>query len=185
MSRRLLVVATAPDPADELLDRLSREAGEDVEVAVVAPVSDVSFVEWAAGDETRAREEAERRAREAAEVEALAARVVDVTVGDPNPVLAVEDALRKFPADELIVVTRPKDATTWLERLALSGELERFGLPVTHLVDDDVDRAERQLAPLSPADRAVAFVLRNLVLTLAVCVGVLIAITLSLYLTAG
>ena len=92
MPHRVLVVATAPDPSDELLEYLDKYNGDDLEVAVVAPASDISLLEWMAEDEDRARREAERRAREAAEAEALAAKVVDVEVGDPDPVLAVEDA---------------------------------------------------------------------------------------------
>jgi hypothetical protein len=155
MPRRLLIVATAPDPSDELLERLGRDARGDVEVAVIAPASDVSLIEWLTGDETRAREEAQRRAIEAAEVESLAANVIDVTVGDPDPIAAVEDALRRFPADELVLVTRPKEAAMWLEKRAILGELERFGLPVTYLVDDDMgESATANVVPFPrPASR--------------------------------
>jgi hypothetical protein len=149
MSRRLLIVATAPDPSDELLDQLERDARDDLEVAVVAPASDVSLFQWLAGDDERAREAAERRAMEAAEVEALAARVTNVVVGDPDPVAAVEDALKRFPADELVLVTRPKDRATWLEKRAVSGELEQFGLPVTYLVDDDAVEAADNVVPFA------------------------------------
>jgi hypothetical protein len=139
MTRRLLVVATAPDPADELLEHL-RQQGDDVEIAIVAPESDMSFREWLADDDREARERAQERALQAAEVEALIGRVVGVHIGDPNPVLAVEDVLRTFPADELIVVTSPDDAATPFERAVLRGELDRFGLPVTYVVDDDAPR---------------------------------------------
>jgi hypothetical protein len=39
---------------------------------------------------------------------------VDTHVGDSDPLLAIEDSLRQFPADEVIVVTRPGEST-WLE----------------------------------------------------------------------
>jgi hypothetical protein len=183
MTRRLLVVATAPDPSDELLERLGEHAGGDVEVTVVAPASDVSFLEWVADDESRARREAEQRAKEAAEVEALATRVVDVEVGDPNPLRAIDDVLRRFPADELVVVTRPKESARWLERAVLSGELDRLGLPVTHLVDDDANRpAAGEPGPAGQGDRGVVgFVLGNLVLTLALAAGLVVAAAFSLY----
>jgi hypothetical protein len=182
MTRRLLVVATAPDPSDELLERLSRDAGEDVEVAVVAPASDLSVLQWLADDEDRALDEARRRAKLLAEAGAGIAKVVDARVGDPDPVTAVEDALHVFPADELVVVTRPKDAATWLEKRAVMGELERFGLPVTHLVDDDVEPTPvRAGAPEHGGDDLVRFVARHLVLTLALLSGVLIAVAFLLY----
>jgi hypothetical protein len=183
MPHRVLVVATAPDPSDELLEYLDKYDGDDLEVAVVAPASDVSLLEWMAEDEDRARREADRRAREAAEAEALAAKVVDVEVGDPDAVLAVEDALRRFPADELVVVTRPKQVATWLERAILSGELQQFGLPITHLIDDDVDGWS---PPAGYRDSfVVRSVLRNLYLTLVVFVGIVIAVVLTLYYTLG
>jgi hypothetical protein len=180
VTRRILVVATAPDPSDELLEQLGAIAGEDVEVAVVAPASDVSLAQWLAGEEEAAVDEARRRALEAAAAEAVAARVVDARVGDPDPVTAVEDALQSFPADELLVVTRPKDSATWLERRALLGELERFGLPVTHLVDDDADRAA-VVRHAATREVWVGPFARRLVVTLAVVAGILVAVGVSLY----
>jgi hypothetical protein len=179
MPRHVLVVTTAPDPSDELLDRLERDGGSDVEVAVVAPAADASILEWLTDDDERAREEALRRATEAAEVEAVGARVVSVEVGDPDPVVAVRDALAKFPADELVVVTRPKESATWLEKPLITGELEQFGLPVTHLVDDDVPTRARHVLDDTPTAR---FALRGVLPTVAVIAVGLTALALSLYL---
>jgi hypothetical protein len=54
-------------------------------------------------------------------------------VGDPNPMIALEDELRDFGADEVIVVTHRREQETWQER----GELERLRgeleVPVTHV----------------------------------------------------
>jgi hypothetical protein len=140
MTRRRLVVTTAPDPSAALLDQLQWDDGEDdLEVAVVAPASDMSLLEWLSDDD-RVREEARRRALEAAEAESLVGRIVDVRVGDPDPRVAIEDALREFPADEVVLVTRPQDKAGWLEQLLADGELgRRLGLPVRHLVDDAAD----------------------------------------------
>jgi hypothetical protein len=58
-------------------------------------------------------------------------------VGDPSPTTAIEDELRKFGADEVIVVTHPTASQTWQER----GELERLrrelDVPVTQVVVGD------------------------------------------------
>ena len=55
-------------------------------------------------------------------------RVVAPTVED------IQDALREFPADEIVIVTRPEEDTTWLERAIGYEPQSRFEIPVTHLV---------------------------------------------------
>jgi hypothetical protein len=54
-------------------------------------------------------------------------------VGDESPVLAVGDTLRREHFDEIIVSTFPPGVSRWLKR-DLPHRLERFGLPVTHVV---------------------------------------------------
>ena len=56
-------------------------------------------------------------------------------VGDPNPSIAIEDELRDFGADAVVVVTHPRELQTWQEQ----GELERLrrelaGVPVQHVM---------------------------------------------------
>lgn len=131
-ARRLLVVTTAPVPDAVLRERVRRHTEGEAEVKIVAPAADVSPLQWLASDEDRAREEAAEVAQESAQaVEDEAA--VEVEVGDPDPVQAIEDALRTFPADEVIVVTREGEEAAWLEKDAGPEARERFGVPVTHL----------------------------------------------------
>lgn len=52
---------------------------------------------------------------------------VDGETGDVDPVRAVEDALRKFPADEILLVGGAE------EDGALEAALRRFGLPVARV----------------------------------------------------
>lgn len=135
MARKILVVATVDAPEAALRSRLGERAGEDAEIVVVAPSADVSLLQWLATEEDGARERAVERAERTAA--AVGGAVVDAGAGDTDPVQAIEDALRRFPADEIVVVTRPDEEAAWLERG--SGELakERFGVPVTHLVAED------------------------------------------------
>jgi len=49
-------------------------------------------------------------------------------------VKAIQDALRTFPADELIVVTLVDEDAGWLEKGSAETALNSFYLPVTHLV---------------------------------------------------
>jgi hypothetical protein len=134
MSRKLLVVATAPVDEETIRDEVRRHSGEEeADVRVVAPAAELSPLQWLANEEDEARARAERRAEEtAAAADAEAARV-EASVGDTDPVQAIEDMLRDFPADELIVVTRRDDDATFLEKDAGEDALQRFGLPVTHL----------------------------------------------------
>ena len=57
--------------------------------------------------------------------------------GDPSTSTAIADELRRFGADEVIVVTHPRERQSWQER----GELERLrselDVPVVHPVQDD------------------------------------------------
>jgi antitoxin (DNA-binding transcriptional repressor) of toxin-antitoxin stability system len=57
-------------------------------------------------------------------------------VGDPDPLIAVQLALGRFRADEIIVSTLPLGLSRWL-RGNLPSRLERScGLPVQHVVAD-------------------------------------------------
>jgi hypothetical protein len=131
---RLLVVTTGP--VDEALLRAEvakHSGGEEAEIKIVAPASDVSPLQWLASDEDDARAEAGEAAREASKAASSGGDVVEAEVGDTDPVQAIEDALRTFPADGLIIVT-PGTEATWLEKGAPQEAFERFDLPVTHIV---------------------------------------------------
>jgi hypothetical protein len=137
MGRRLLVVTTVPVERSALRDRILREAGgENAELKIVAPAADVSPLQWLASDEDAAREEAHEVAEHAAAGIGAAGRV-ETDVGDPDPVQAIEDALRTFPADEVIVVTHGGEEANWLEKDAGAEAKERFGVPVRHLAVED------------------------------------------------
>lgn len=133
---RLLVVTTVPVEGGVLRDRVREHAGADAEVRIVAPASDLSPLQWLATDEDAARDEAAQIAEAAEQAVEPKAGTVQAEVGDADPVQAIEDALREFPADEVLVVTRPGDEAGWLEQDAAEEASERFGVPVTHLVLD-------------------------------------------------
>ena len=131
--KKLLVVTTAPVEPGPLREAVREHAGDEAEIRVVAPASDLSPLQWLASDEDAAREKAAGVATQAAQtVEPDAART-DAEVGDTDPVQAIEDALRTFPADEVLVVTRPNDDASWLEQDSAEEARERFGVPVTRL----------------------------------------------------
>src|ERR671916_814118 len=117
MARKLLVVATAPVDEDTVRSEVRRRSGdEEAEVRVVAPAAELSPLQWLANEEDDARAQAEERAQQTAAAADPEAARVEASVGDPDPVQAIEDMLRDFPADELIVVTRREDEATFLEK---------------------------------------------------------------------
>ena len=65
-------------------------------------------------------------------------------IGDDDPLQAIDDALRTFAPDELIISTHPEGRSNWLERGVVEHARERFALPVTHVVVDlDAERRAR------------------------------------------
>jgi hypothetical protein len=131
VSRRVLVVANTSIPEAELRERVRTHAGEEAQLLVVAPASKISKLDWLTNAEDDARAEAARRAEEVAEA---VPGDVETRVGDSDPVNAIEDALRDFQAEELIVITRPDEKAAWLEEGSGEAVQNRFSLPVTHLV---------------------------------------------------
>ena len=126
------MVATASVPAADLRASVYAHAGDDAEMLVVAPASGISRLDWLTNAEDDARTDAAERADELAE--ATPTDDVESRVGDSDPVKAIEDALRTFQADELIVVTLPDEDAGWLEKGSAETALDRFSLPVTHVV---------------------------------------------------
>jgi len=121
--KRLLVLATVP-VSDEVLREAVGEA-PGAEIRVVAPASDISRLDWLTNAEDDAR-------REAADVASRSANEVgaDAEVGDTDPVQAIEDALREFPADEIVVATPQGEQAQWLEEDAGKRARERLGVPI-------------------------------------------------------
>ena len=57
-------------------------------------------------------------------------------VGDADPLQAIEDALRTFGADVIVISTHPEGRSNWLERGVVTAARERFAVPITHVVVD-------------------------------------------------
>jgi nucleotide-binding universal stress UspA family protein len=133
--RKILVVTTDAGDIAAVREQVERAAGgETPDVRVVVPAAKLSPLRWLASDEDDARREAAKEAQAAAD--ALPG-VAEGEVGDPDPVQAVEDALRTFPADELVIATRTGDEADWLERGSGEEALRRFDLPVRRVVLGD------------------------------------------------
>jgi hypothetical protein len=120
-----LLVLLLADGSERRLRQALAEREDQPHLHVVAPAR-MGALDWLATDEDDARTEAEVRALGAEWV--LADRGdVEAEAGDVDPVQAVEDALRAFPADEILIVGGAH------ENGALEASLRQFGLPVTRL----------------------------------------------------
>lgn len=134
--RHVLVVANETLGGAELRERIVGADGAAVEVDVLAPVL-TSHVHLGVTDVDRETRAAQRRLERSLAWMRAQRIHAHGRVGRTSPELAMEDELRDFGADEVIVVTRPGDRGTWQER----GELERLraelDVPVTHVVLGD------------------------------------------------
>jgi hypothetical protein len=135
-SRRILVIANPPCPCPTLADEVARRAlARPTDVVVVAPALN-SPLRHLVSDVDAAVVRAHERVRLA--VDEVRDRGVSArgTVGDTNPVMAIEDALADFPATEIVIATHPRADSHWLERGLIRKAADRFELPITELVSD-------------------------------------------------
>jgi GABA permease len=149
--RQILVVANETVAGRALRGEIVKRAGSGADVLVVCPALNSPIRHWAS-DEDGARAEAERRL--AASLMALASEGVEARgeVGDADPVQAMDDALRTFGADEIIISTHPPGRSNWLEKEVIERARERYPVPITHVVVD----LEEERAPGPAASDAAS-----------------------------
>lgn len=136
---RVLVVANETVGGRALLRELqSRVQGEEQsELLVVCPPLAGSAAEHWSSDidgyipEARERLEASLAAMRAEGLE-VSGRLGDHH--DPNQ--AIEDALKEFPADEVVISTHPPRRSRWLESGVVAKARAELPQPVTHVVVD-------------------------------------------------
>ena len=134
--RRLLVVANETLVGARLHDEIRRRLGGDrADVLVVAPALNSRLRHWTS-DSDRALGEA--RARLDASLDVLRREGIDAQgqVGDADPLQALQDALRTFNADEVVISTHPPARSNWLERDVVGRAREILPIPVAHVVVD-------------------------------------------------
>jgi GABA permease len=133
---RILVVANETVGGPELRSELQdRTGGQRAKVLVVCPALNSPLRHWAS-DEDDARAAAQRRLDQSLESMRSVGLEVDGQIGDGDPLQAIEDAIRTFRPDELIISTHPPGRSHWLERGVVERARERFEIPITHVVVD-------------------------------------------------
>jgi hypothetical protein len=126
---KVLVIASEQISADRLRATLG-DRTDDAEIMVVAPALHQSALRFWLSDSDEAIQRAEFVRR--ATVEGLDEEGLDAhgDICQGNPVTAVEDALGAFPADRIVVFTRPVSEQRYAEAVDAQALRERFGVPV-------------------------------------------------------
>jgi hypothetical protein len=118
---RILVVATA-EATPQAAERIAELAGSATDVRLVVPVPSHRLDRWLSAED-EARHEAEARLARSAGSLVAAGLPVSGSVGDPDPAQALEDELRGFAADEVVLLTgNGKDPLAKIE--------PRLGIPL-------------------------------------------------------
>jgi hypothetical protein len=135
--RRILVLANETVGGERLREviREKAEGYPSSKVHVVAPALNSPVRHWAS-DEDPARRAAELRLQES--LGRLRDGGIDASggVGDAEPLQALEDGLRLFDADEIVISTHPEGRSHWLEKGVVQEARARFAVPITHVVVD-------------------------------------------------
>lgn len=116
---RVLVVATAEATA-ESAQRIAELAGKTIDVRLLVPVPSHRLDRWMSAEDD-ARRDAEGLLARSAGALVAAGLPVSGSVGDHDPAQALEDELRDFPADEVVLlIANGKDPLAKIEtRLSL------------------------------------------------------------------
>ena len=124
---RVLVVAVEEATA-EAAGRIADLVGSATDVRLVVPVPSHRLDRWLSAEDN-ARREAEARLARSAGTLVAAGLPVSGSVGDPDPAQALEDELRDFAADEVVLlIADGKDPLAKVEsRLALPLRRVRVG----------------------------------------------------------
>jgi GABA permease len=147
--RRVLVVANETLRGRELRDELLRRGPQRLDLRVIAPVL-ASRAHFLTSDIDR--ELAEARSRLDATLDWAATEGFDAAgrVGDMSPLMAIEDELRRYRPDELVISTHPPGRSNWLESGLVERVREQLDIPITHVVVD-LERDAVRIVELEPA----------------------------------
>jgi GABA permease len=135
-TRRILVVANETLEGAGLHEEIVRMAdGAAEDVLVICPALNSQLRTWMS-DEDGARDAA--RLRLGSTLDSLRAAGVNVRgeIGDGDPLQALEDALRGFAADAIVISTHAEGHSHWLEQGVVEAARARFDVPVTHVIGD-------------------------------------------------
>jgi hypothetical protein len=129
---RLLVLTSEPVSAGQLRDALPGDADPtDAEVMVVAPALHESALRFWLSDADDAIARADEVRRQSAEQLSAEGVAVATDTGESDPEDAVEDVLKTFAADRILVFTHAGGEQRYREDVDTGALESRFGIPVT------------------------------------------------------
>jgi hypothetical protein len=135
MPKKILALTSEPIDAQALRSAVGGGDADAAEVLVVAPALNSKARFW-----TSDTDDAIARADEVQEetVERLTEEGVDAAgdTGESDPLLAIQDNLATYEADEIVLFTHSQGRRNWLEEGIVEQAEQRFDLPVRHLVVD-------------------------------------------------
>lgn len=132
-AKRILVLATERCVGEDLLDEVRYRGGEGAAVRIVSPALVSRLQYWASDEDAGIARADERLASSIAACRELG-MTIDGEVGDPDPLQAIEDAMRTFAPHEIVAATHPRDRANWLERDVVAQARARYDIPITHVV---------------------------------------------------
>jgi GABA permease len=139
LAERVLVLANRTMGEDELHDALERITGSgQATYRVVVPTNPVDTGqadrEGAAFVWQATAEAARRRLEET--LEALRSRdlTVEGELGDYRPLVALDEAIREFHPDHVVIATEPEERSSWLRHGVVAEARKRHDLPIQHVV---------------------------------------------------
>lgn len=164
MTPRLLAIVTDPLEGREPIEELRREAnGDGIEVRLVVPAVPETAFRDLMGD----IDEPAKHAHDVLDASLATLRRQGIAasgeVGDSDPVLAAQDALRQAPADEVLIFEHGGENTPWFESGLFERAQEELEPPLRMVVVEpttdgghvvDVERASAGTENLE-ADREV------------------------------
>jgi hypothetical protein len=128
---KVLVLTTEPISAAQLRDALPAGIDpQDAEVMVVAPALHKNALRFWVSDADQAIAEAEKVRQQTLERLGDGGVTASADTGDGDPIDAIEDALRTFEADRIVVFAHAEGSQLYREDVDDEELTARFGLPI-------------------------------------------------------
>ena len=128
---KILVITSEAITADVLRSAVGTDVVDDAEVLVIAPALHHSPLRFWLSDADTAIAAADRV--QSSSVDELGDAGISAAgdTGESEPLDAVEDTLRTFPAERIVIFSHPPGDQDYREGVSAAEIEERFGVPTT------------------------------------------------------